>query len=198
MAIRFQCGSCNQPIEVDDPWGGRTVACPYCHSTVTAPSASTLDDLDDIPTASPVVAAGIDAGDPVSVQPGESSNVVALVAIILAMVVIALIGLGTMIAAPHALEMEQIARELEKAEDSAGSATKAIIQYAQSRGGDLPTWMFMLGMIQMVTLATSVAAIVCGIIGLRHARRRRMAVAALAICGGVTIYFCAGMAFSFA
>lgn len=198
MTIRFQCSSCNQPIEVDDPWGGRTVACPYCHSTVTAPSESTLGDLDDIPTASPVAADGIDADDPASAQSSEPSNVVALVALILAMIVIALIGLGTLIAAPHALEMEQIARELEKAEDSTGSAMKAIIQYADSHDGNLPTWMLMLGMIQMVMLATSVAAIVCGIIGLRHVPRRRMAVAALAICGGITIYSCAGMAFSFA
>ena len=102
MAIRFQCGSCNQPIEVDDPWGGRTVACPYCHSTVTAPSASTLGDISDIPAASPVTA---DASDSISAQPSESSNVVALIAFILAMIVIALIGLGTMIAAPHALNL---------------------------------------------------------------------------------------------
>ena len=198
MAIRFQCGSCNQPIEVDDQWGGRTVACPYCKSTITAPFESTLGDLSDIPAASPVTSGEIDSSAPVNAQSNESSNVVALVALILAMIVIALIGLGTMIAAPHALEMKQIARELEEAQDSAGSATKAIIQYAQSHGGDLPTWMFMLGMIHIVTMAISVAAIVCGIVGLRHARRRRMAVAALAICGGITVYSCAMMAFSFA
>jgi len=53
MAIRFACPSCRQPIEVDDPWGGESVACPYCRQVVTAPSSSNWP-TDEIPMASPV------------------------------------------------------------------------------------------------------------------------------------------------
>ena len=46
--------ACSQPIEVDEEWASRTVACPYCRKTVTAPAESTLTDLDQAPMASPV------------------------------------------------------------------------------------------------------------------------------------------------
>ncbi|MBI4578167.1 MAG: hypothetical protein HY718_00600 [Planctomycetes bacterium] len=52
MAIRFTCPSCQQPIEVDDNWGGQSVACPYCRKVVTAPRASTWPP-GDIRVASP-------------------------------------------------------------------------------------------------------------------------------------------------
>jgi hypothetical protein len=194
MAIRFHCGQCNQPIEVDDPWAGRAVACPYCRATVTAPATSTLGDLADVPVAS-AVGRG-ESGEAAVHPPTESTNPCALIALILAAVVVGLLGVGTMIAAPHALEMQQIAKDLEQAEKESGSTTQAILQYAQSHGGTLPTWMFLLGMIQMVAMALCVASIVCAIVGLGHLRRRGMAVAALAICGGITIYLCAGVAFS--
>ena len=58
MAIRFQCGACSQPIEVDDEWALRAVACPYCRKTITAPSESTLGDLSRIPMASPLMDVG--------------------------------------------------------------------------------------------------------------------------------------------
>lgn len=52
MAIRFQCPSCRQPIEVDDAWSGQSVACPYCRNVVTAPAASTWPP-GQVPVASP-------------------------------------------------------------------------------------------------------------------------------------------------
>jgi len=52
MAIRFACPSCQQPIEVDDNWGGQSVACPYCRHVVTAPRESRWPP-GDIPVASP-------------------------------------------------------------------------------------------------------------------------------------------------
>lgn len=52
MAIRFSCPSCQQPIEVDDNWGGQAVACPYCRRVVTAPRESTWPP-GDVPVASP-------------------------------------------------------------------------------------------------------------------------------------------------
>jgi len=43
MAIQFHCAGCNNPIEVDDDYAGRTAACPYCNKVVTVPQTSTLD-----------------------------------------------------------------------------------------------------------------------------------------------------------
>jgi len=52
MAIRFDCPSCRQPIEVDDSWAGQSVACYYCRNVVTAPDKSTWPP-GNIPTAVP-------------------------------------------------------------------------------------------------------------------------------------------------
>jgi len=57
MAIRFECPSCRQPIEVEDAWAGQSVACCYCHNVVTAPRESTWPagpvPTAERPTASP-------------------------------------------------------------------------------------------------------------------------------------------------
>jgi len=52
MAIRFNCPSCQQPIEVDDEWAGHSVGCPYCKKVVSAPRSTTWPQ-GDIPQASP-------------------------------------------------------------------------------------------------------------------------------------------------
>jgi hypothetical protein len=52
MPIRFACPACQQPIEVDEQWGGQSVACPYCQRVVSAPTSSTLPAR-QVPTASP-------------------------------------------------------------------------------------------------------------------------------------------------
>ena len=52
MAIRFECPSCHQPIEIEDDWAGRSVACCYCHQVVTAPRESTWSST-EVPIASP-------------------------------------------------------------------------------------------------------------------------------------------------
>lgn len=41
MPIRFACPACRQPLEVEDAWGGDSVACPYCKRVITAPQSST-------------------------------------------------------------------------------------------------------------------------------------------------------------
>ncbi len=41
MSIQFQCSQCQQPIEVDDEYAGRSAACPYCRSVNTVPQEST-------------------------------------------------------------------------------------------------------------------------------------------------------------
>jgi len=46
MVIQFSCPACQQPIEVDDEWGGQHVACPFCERVVTTPTESTLEGID--------------------------------------------------------------------------------------------------------------------------------------------------------
>jgi hypothetical protein len=43
MAIQFPCPSCDQPIEVDDEYGGQAAACPYCRRVVNVPTESSRD-----------------------------------------------------------------------------------------------------------------------------------------------------------
>ena len=91
MAIRFQCSACTQPIEVDDEWARKAVACPYCRRTITAPGESTLGDMAQIPTAqlvygapgeSPAGSPGLEAQPPSA--PVPHPNTIAVVALCLA------------------------------------------------------------------------------------------------------------------
>ncbi len=52
MAIRFPCPACQQPIEVDDAWGGSSVACPYCRKVIVAPRENAWPSA-EVPVASP-------------------------------------------------------------------------------------------------------------------------------------------------
>ena len=56
MAIRFSCPSCNQPIEIEDTWGGQSVACPYCKNVVTSPAQSNWPPS-EVPMAAPTPSA---------------------------------------------------------------------------------------------------------------------------------------------
>ena len=60
MAIRFQCPSCHRPIEIEETWAGRSVACCYCDQVVEAPHESTWAPDEETPLASPAVAESFD------------------------------------------------------------------------------------------------------------------------------------------
>jgi hypothetical protein len=60
MAIRFQCPSCHQPIEIEESWAGRSVACCYCDQVVEAPHESTWAPDEETPSASPAGPASLD------------------------------------------------------------------------------------------------------------------------------------------
>ena len=113
MAIRFRCGACAQPIEVDDEWASRTVACPYCRKTVTAPAESTLEDLSEVPTASPLQAASPSPPSPQPIRHGEPlhaprTNKLAQVALILAAGSLILLFVYIIIMSQHLLELEPL------------------------------------------------------------------------------------------
>lgn len=194
VAIRFQCGACAQPIEVDDEWASKTVACPYCHKTVTAPAASTLEDLSEIPTASPLAAG--DAATPYPPSPYQEApvahptNRLALVALILACCSIALLIMTNVILGSHRLELA----ELEETMTHAKSFTEKM--EAQSKffetNPEAPRWLISASMLVITSGLMDLAAIVCALIAVRRPRRRGLAVAALAIGGLVPIFFCCG------
>lgn len=199
MAIRFQCSSCSQPIEVDDEWATKMVACPYCRNTITAPAESTVTDPSEIPTATPIV--GMEAGPagPVPLPQralGPSKNVVALVALLLSLGVLALLAAQSVLMSGHSLEWNQMEEEIRKRESESVSRMQAFNEYLYDRGGALPSWLVASTAITMCAMAGCVGAIVCGILGLRRVQRRPLAIAALLICGSVVVFFCAGIGIS--
>jgi hypothetical protein len=90
MPIRFPCPGCNQPLEVDNEWGGQTVACPYCRRVITAPTSSAWP-TSPIPLATAVQQppAGFAPPPPppgFSVSPRQSTSSRAVLAFVLASV----------------------------------------------------------------------------------------------------------------
>ena len=195
MAIRFQCGACSQPIEVDDEWSLKAVACPYCRKTITAPSESTLGDLSRIPMASPLLSVGSAVALPASAQstyapPNSNANPMAVTAFILAAVMVVLLLSCVLVASSHALELEQLQKELQpKPGADSGSQFRAVMEYMNAHGGQFPGWLMAVGILQISSMAAFAAAIVCGLLALRRKARRPMAVIALVSCGSIALWF---------
>ncbi len=195
MAIRFQCSSCSQPIEVDDEWACQPVGCPYCRRTITAPAQSTLTAVHQIPLASPL------GGSPTAAAAfarGPAGHGVAVAAFVLAMVVMIAVGMATMIEVRNALEARQMKEEIHKLQAQDKSLQQAMFEYLNARGGQPPGWVLAVSLLYFTAAASCVASIVCGILGLRYAGRRPLAATALVISGTALIYFCVGFAFSLA
>ncbi len=199
MAIRFQCSSCSQPIEVDDEWATKVVACPYCRNTIIAPAESTVTDPSEIPTATPIVGSEAVPAGPVPFPQralGPSTNVVALVALLLSLGVLALLAAQTVLMSGQSLELDQMEDDLKKLETESGSRLRAFSEYLHARGGAIPSWMVASAAINLCAMAGCVGAIVCGILWLRRVQRRPLAIAALLICGSVVVFFCANIGLS--
>ena len=193
MVIRFQCSACSQPIEVDDEWALRTVACPYCHKTITAPAESTLGDLSQIPTATPLTGeeshpAPLPARPHQPVARDAHPNRIAIVAFVLALTVVALIGMYLNVLSAHRLEMEKFLQP----EMSFGEQMQAFSEYLESQQGQVPGWVMALSVLPLGAGLAWTAALVCAIIALRRPQRRGLAVAALLIAGFVPVFLCCG------
>lgn len=195
MAIRFQCPSCSQPIEVDDELAQRLVACPYCRKTITAPAQSTLPDPERLPLASPLGSSMVPHGPPFPRQqsplytPAESKNALAVVAFALACSLLGWFMLLGIIAGQHRIELE----EMEKAMAEAGSLTEqwqVTMEFIEQRGGQMPAWLIVMGLGQLAAIATWIGASICGIIAMRRVARRGFATAALAICALAVFLIC--------
>lgn len=208
MAIRFPCGSCGQPIEVDDEWASKAVACPYCRKTVTAPAESTLTDLAEIPTAAPVR-----SDEPVA-HPGtfaateqvtidashrviaDQPNRIASVALVLVLAVVVQAILLAVLLSSHTAALEKLQeRIVALQEEGAGfiaAHQQATGEFYEAHGGAPPTWLILSAVLQLAGGITWIAAVVCAVIGLTRKHRRRRALAALLIAVGSMLTFCCG------
>ena len=202
MSIRFQCGNCSQPIEIDDQWASKAVACPYCRKTVTAPAESTLKDLADIPLADPLTAAPSIGPPPAIPHPHAmvaetSPNRIAVVAMALSSAMVLFIVLTGIVASSHQLEMEAMQKRIIELEKSEGTTSFSAAQQASAElldeyGGMPPQWMMGLFVLYMCAGLTWIAALVCALVGMRRVRRRRLAIAALAMTAVFPLLFCCG------
>lgn len=204
MAIRFQCGACSQPIEIDDEWALKAVACPYCRKTVTAPAESTLGDVAAIPTASP-----LQPPPPPPVSPAASADIpgvpygavavdsrpnrLAVVAMVLATLLVAILVALTITIRAHSQELEEITKLSMEALSSGGVSAyiKAQEDYMAAHGG-MPAWLIAMTGLQIVFIPMWIAALVCAVIAMRRQQRRAHAVAALVLCVVTPFLLCCG------
>lgn len=194
MAVRFQCPSCYQPIEIDDEWAGKSVGCPYCQKTVAAPDESTLD-LSTVPVATPLGTGGASAmyPPPATIAMEDRPNTIALVALVLFAVTLLLLVLSAVVVAGHHLELEEMQKLM---------ADKGMIEFQKALldkyGNQLPAWLMMTGILNAVALLTSLGSLTCGIIGTFRPRRRAMAIIAIVGSSLFLALNCVGMLTSFA
>jgi len=197
--IRFQCQSCSQPLEVDEEWAEKTVACPYCKATVTAPAESTLTNLEQIHTASPATSSPTGSAYAVhhhAYAMVPARNTLAVVAFSLSLLLIGLFIAAAIIVAPHQLEMESFQEMLQSSEANGKSQMQILNDFTEQYGGAIPGWLIAIVMIEAVSILIFLAAVVCGILGVRRTPRKHLAVISLAICSGMFFFFIAGLMLS--
>lgn len=202
MAIQFQCPGCGQPVEVDDEWASRPVACPYCRRTVTAPAESTYRTETSPPVASPIAppptAERLTHQAP---RPGAfirssvaSKNTCAVWALAMSCV-----ALGCFLAV-----YLTIASEVRKR--LGPSPTQEEVQQAvmdwqnevldQSRSGRLSAVHAGMTIGMLATCGAWVAGVVLAVIALQQPARRRIAIAAVVVSGILPLFICSGVLFS--
>ena len=206
MAIRFRCSGCSQPIEVDDEWASKLVACPYCRKTIAAPPESTLEDLSPIPEATPLGPSEASWDGPSVPVFGQQppapaqSNRLAVVALILACSLPVQLAVFMAVLTAHEGELQRIQSAVEQRQQQGESPFAAQFEawqeFLDERGGIPPSWMILSAMVEFVGAATWIATIVCGIIAVRRPQRRRLAVVALVIAVVLMIFFCCGGVFT--
>ncbi|HNQ22997.1 MAG TPA: hypothetical protein PKK06_07880 [Phycisphaerae bacterium] len=200
MVIRFPCGACGQPIEVDDEWAQKPVGCPYCRKTVTAPAASTFEVGTAVPMArpaseppamgtfGPTSAPAWGAPMPLTALAPASANTIAVVALILACTALSLLVLGGFLALPHAAELQA---HQERAQEV--GVVKASMELVDEGSGRPPGWLILLSLTQLAAILSGLAAVICAALGLRRLPRRGYAVAGLALGSIPIIMLCAGL-----
>lgn len=197
MAIRFQCPACAQPIEVDDEWASKAVACPYCRKTVTAPAESTFEHVDaaSVPTASTLSPAGIGRGDVddlIGSPPRGrlAANRLATAALIIALISFVMLGVYVIIIMKHPGAMARLNEGFTNAR-SFTEKMEVYNEFLQEQGG-VPGWLLTASLCVMAGALCWITAVVCGLIAARRAHHRRRALTALFLTGMMPVLFCCG------
>jgi DNA-directed RNA polymerase subunit RPC12/RpoP len=195
MAIQFPCGACGQPVEIDDEWGGKTVACPFCHSQIIAPTESSLGDSEPVPMASAVQGSTPPTIQAVHApQPVVGTNRLAIVAVVLAGVMLVSLIMFNRCMSPHVGELQaMVERMAELTEQGKGmlmSIQTAQLEMFEKSGGTMPPWMYWGVMFEILGGLTWLAAIICGAIAVSRPQHRRYSIAALVACGIAPIVLC--------
>ncbi len=193
MAIRFQCPACAQPIEVDEGWANRAVACPYCRKTVTAPGESTLGDLAAIPMATPISPVGAGAPYPPPAY-APRSNPLAVVAAVLTGVTIGMLLVSGVIFDRHALEFAELEREFRELGGDT-SPINAMMEYARKHGNRFPPWLMTFSFLNLGAVVTCLTGLICGLLALRRRARRAWALLSVIACGGIAAWVGLGLVF---
>ncbi len=198
MAIQFACPGCQQPIEVDDEWAQRQVACPYCRRTITAPAASTIERLSP-PAARPLGQAEPDASSaesgsgaaPLSGPPGAAVAegnpyaVWALVASVLAVLCLLSVSVLVVIQVAGTIGPGNSPDEIQ---ESFAELQKQWVDEAQK--GKMPPALLMMGLGMCAMVVTWATGLVLTVLALRRRARRGISIAALVITALLALYIC--------
>jgi hypothetical protein len=194
MAIQFACPGCQQPIEVDDTWAQRQVACPYCRRTITAPAASTIEP-GALHQASPLREVTASTASPAppgwATGPSEGSTAgrgVATAALALALAALALCVASKILIRTHLPEIQPMLESVEPGTDIL-TMQKKWIEHFESQGG-IPGWMIALPWMLLGSFCLWLPGLICAILGVRHPAGRNRAVAALVLCAIVPVLTC--------
>ena len=185
MVLQFLCPSCGHPIEIDDEWSSQSVACPYCRNTVTAPAESNFVPPTTVPEARPF---DLDPGPDRTVftPPSDDTrgNRAALLGFGLSCLwVVSYLMLGWWFEPQIADLMgpDGDPRELQNYINE------------QMQQGTLPDWMRNFALVSLLTMVLWLAGLICSIVGMRCAARRRFSIAAFAILALGPLFLCAGL-----
>lgn len=173
MPIQFLCVSCEHPIEIDDEWAGKSVACPFCRNTVVAPVESTYEPPSVVPAARGVEP---DMADGTRLPPPGPSggNLVALWAFgcaslsLLAFFVFSVVIMSRVV------------------DDLGPEFTPQQFQQYMSdllKAGQPPKWLGSALLAFFLAAALWVAGLICAILALRLRNRRGFAYAAIGLLG---------------
>ncbi len=196
--IQFQCVACGQPIEVDDEWVLKRVACPYCRKTITAPAESELSETEDVPVASALSKENrLDPAADATPIPARTRSTLSKVALGLALAAIVLLMASASILVEHKLEIQILQDRLAAlADEGMGlmeASQRASFEFFDQYGGVPPKWLLVAGLLQVGAALAWVGAAVCGLICVVRRDRGKLAWIALAITGMTPILFCGGL-----
>ena len=183
MPIQFLCVSCEHPIEIDDEWAGKSVACPFCRNTVVAPVDSTYEPPSVVPAARSVEP---DRADGTRLDPPSQTggNIVALWAFgcaslsLLAFFIFNVVVTSRVV---DAIGPEPTHEQFEK------------YLYGLLQAGERPEWLGAALLAFFLATALWVAGLICAILSLRRPTRRGFAYAAIGLLGVLPAWILLGL-----